>query len=476
MPKIRIDSIEVNELMHVRAAINEEAVAYYAERMQAGDEFPPILVCDRKGKRVVADGFYRLLATKKLGLGKIDADVMHGNRLDAFWTALGTLTHFGVPTTYADVVHALLTAASAFPGKTVKEIEAHIGWSFSDVKAFVNASPKTNESLRLDREAEEHPTPVASGLPDLEDEPHLWIYIRAGVLPDDSPSPTFDHFSVEARTVEDAYAAGRHLSLGRRWLGIPEGTRIRPVGDVVSCLGPLAEWEAFPANLAVIRQAQDHVSANWEQLLRQWYLSGSHALDVEGVWALLEELEVKATDLDLGEGDVPLQKARLRQRLNLPCDPVRHSFQLVRVTETPGEERWHLKRWEESDPEDKSADRLWLYVAAGRRPSGRMTFDACYFAAKSEHDAYDQRIPLLPPPNGLDRDLVVDLGPLAGSEWLLGDECYDRAESTDGRFWATVDERSSARTSAAQRVMPRDEDHQRVRRAMNIAPTARGDT
>src|SRR5882724_4206823 len=80
---LRLSLIRTDARTQSRAAIDEPTVAEYAERMIAGDRFPPVVVFRNNGPYFLADGFHRLRARKLAKFETIDAEVRQGTRLDA---------------------------------------------------------------------------------------------------------------------------------------------------------------------------------------------------------------------------------------------------------------------------------------------------------------------------------------------------------------------------------------------------------
>ncbi len=106
----RLDKLTLDKTVQLRASLNHIAVADYAEAMEAGDEFPPIVVYFRfGGPAYVADGFHRVAAAQKIGLKKIKAEVRDGSRRDAILYAARANAHHGVRRTADDKRKAVLT-------------------------------------------------------------------------------------------------------------------------------------------------------------------------------------------------------------------------------------------------------------------------------------------------------------------------------------------------------------------------------
>jgi hypothetical protein len=114
MTRIRLDAIAIDAGTQVRARLDEAVVAEYAERMAAGDAFPPIVVfadgtADTNASPIyfLGDGFHRTMAARRNDLAYLDADVRVGTKSDALWFALGANRANGHQMTQADRRHAI---------------------------------------------------------------------------------------------------------------------------------------------------------------------------------------------------------------------------------------------------------------------------------------------------------------------------------------------------------------------------------
>lgn len=83
MTMIDIDALRLDGGTQPRAYLDATTVEDYAERMEAGDQFPPIIVFYDGTDYWPGDGFHRAHAAKALGLAEIDADVRQGTQRDA---------------------------------------------------------------------------------------------------------------------------------------------------------------------------------------------------------------------------------------------------------------------------------------------------------------------------------------------------------------------------------------------------------
>src|SRR5437764_817755 len=81
--RLAISAIKADRENQGRAAINARQVEEYAERMKAGDHFPPLVVFYFDGAYWLADGFHRHQAASQAGLTEFEVEVRQGNRKDA---------------------------------------------------------------------------------------------------------------------------------------------------------------------------------------------------------------------------------------------------------------------------------------------------------------------------------------------------------------------------------------------------------
>jgi hypothetical protein len=113
--RLRLEQIRTDAGTQSRAAINDEAVADYAEGMIAGHRFPPIVVFHHKGDYILADGFHRLRARRLARFETIEAEVHQGTRLDAVKFSLSANHRHGLRRTNEDKRHAVEIALHEFP-------------------------------------------------------------------------------------------------------------------------------------------------------------------------------------------------------------------------------------------------------------------------------------------------------------------------------------------------------------------------
>lgn len=143
---VTIADIVIDAGTQIRAAINEDVVTQYAERMAAGDVFPPVVLFHDGSAYYVGDGFHRTMAAKRNGLSEIPSDVRPGTKQDALWFALGANKENGLQLTKADKKHAILLALQTWPERSMVQMSEQIGCSLSYVKT-VKDQVFTSEDL-----------------------------------------------------------------------------------------------------------------------------------------------------------------------------------------------------------------------------------------------------------------------------------------------------------------------------------------
>lgn len=106
--EIPLDRINEDPGLQMRAAgVDPAAVAEYAEAMEGGAAFPPIVVYFDGEGYWVADGFHRIAAARQLGQETIRAVVTEGGRREAVLHACGANANHGLRRTHADKRRAI---------------------------------------------------------------------------------------------------------------------------------------------------------------------------------------------------------------------------------------------------------------------------------------------------------------------------------------------------------------------------------
>jgi hypothetical protein len=106
---IELEKIRLDGGTQPRTEIDESVVDEYAELMQGGTVFPPIIVFSDRHDYWLADGFHRWHAAKKIGRETISAEVRYGSQRDAILYSLGANSSHGLRRTNADKRKAVET-------------------------------------------------------------------------------------------------------------------------------------------------------------------------------------------------------------------------------------------------------------------------------------------------------------------------------------------------------------------------------
>lgn len=136
----------------VREKTDAVKVAEYAEAIEGGAAFPPIVVFFDGETHWLADGFHRVAACEKAGVADVLAEVREGTREDALWFALSANKRHGLPMSNADKQRAIRLALETKPNESDRKIAAHIGVSHvtvAKIRAEVEAGVSTGQVDQL---------------------------------------------------------------------------------------------------------------------------------------------------------------------------------------------------------------------------------------------------------------------------------------------------------------------------------------
>lgn len=100
--KLDLDKIRTDGGTQTREELNSDTIAEYAELMEAGTKFPPVVAFHDGATYWLADGFHRYFAARRKGDGSIDCEVQKGTQRDAVLYSVGANAEHGLPRTNAD--------------------------------------------------------------------------------------------------------------------------------------------------------------------------------------------------------------------------------------------------------------------------------------------------------------------------------------------------------------------------------------
>lgn len=143
MKALNLSAIIIDKGTQSRAAISEDTVIDYAEAMQAGDTFPPIVVFFDGVEYYLADGFHRLHAAKRLHKASIQADVRTGTLRDAILYSLGANRDHGLRRSNADKRKCVQTLLEDFEWGEL---------SVNEMARICGVSPQLVTAVKLEME------------------------------------------------------------------------------------------------------------------------------------------------------------------------------------------------------------------------------------------------------------------------------------------------------------------------------------
>jgi len=158
LTKAKLERIEMDTSIQCRAAIDTAVVTEYAERMKAGDVFPPVTLFGEADCRLnIGDGWHRIMAARQNGADVVEADIRKGGRSDALKHALGANSLHGHRRTNADKLRCVEIALAEFGGLSSRAIAVMCGVSNdfvsrnrTDQVSFKDTSKQSGESGESD--------------------------------------------------------------------------------------------------------------------------------------------------------------------------------------------------------------------------------------------------------------------------------------------------------------------------------------
>lgn len=270
---IPLSEIRTDGGTQARAGIDQDTVDEYASAMNAGDQFPPIVVFHDGETYWLADGFHRVQAAWDIGWNEFPADVKQGAKRDAIlYGAKANATH-GLRLNNKDKRHNVMRFLEdeEWSQWSDREIARHCGVSNTFV-GNLRASLSTNDGDER-RYVTKHGTVATmdtSGIVEAAKERRSDD--RAPVpLPDERPDPTEREADEEMWRLLEKRHAAHLLSDGRvkrpveidgklyASVGGFYGAGERPV-RYVERLVPLGEWPGRPYTIEEVRKRKEYGS------------------------------------------------------------------------------------------------------------------------------------------------------------------------------------------------------------------------
>lgn len=145
---ISVAEIKINGGTQPRSEIDESVVSEYAEAMQGGAQFPPVVVFFDGAAHWLADGFHRTHAARRAKMDEISAEIHDGTKRDAILYSVGANYDHGLRRTPADkrkAVETLLTNPDVMNDPKTGE-----PWSDNKIAKLCKIDHKTAAKYRSD--------------------------------------------------------------------------------------------------------------------------------------------------------------------------------------------------------------------------------------------------------------------------------------------------------------------------------------
>jgi ParB-like chromosome segregation protein Spo0J len=150
MKVMNLAALVLDPRLQSRVEINEDTVAEYAADIEAGDQFPPVIVFFDSTHFYLADGYHRYYGHKRAGKVSIQCEVINGTIRDAIYYSTAVNAKHGMRRSYADRRKAVMILLDDFEWslKSNTEIAKHVGVSISFVSNLRSTNGKTPEKVQ----------------------------------------------------------------------------------------------------------------------------------------------------------------------------------------------------------------------------------------------------------------------------------------------------------------------------------------
>ena len=137
---IKLSAVVVNKDYQPRIKLNEVEVQNYMDLISEGTEFPPIVVFKKSEENyILASGFHRFDANKRLELTEISAEIRTGNHIDILVEAIQSNAKHGIRLTNEDKWHSVTLI--------LKDIEAK-NWADNHIANLCGVSNHLVKKIR----------------------------------------------------------------------------------------------------------------------------------------------------------------------------------------------------------------------------------------------------------------------------------------------------------------------------------------
>jgi len=169
---INLNQINIAKSIQGREHIVESKVDQYAEDMERGDVFAPVVLFRVDGELLLADGWHRYYAHKKLNKFRIDEDIRNGTYVDYLFY-IGESNNHGMPFTNADKRRILALWLEQFEIELLSDTE--IAKRLRVSQRFVNEhrKGKKGDTIEVKRNGKTFTRKATTNKPKKEEEPKV---------------------------------------------------------------------------------------------------------------------------------------------------------------------------------------------------------------------------------------------------------------------------------------------------------------
>jgi hypothetical protein len=204
-----IADIVLDPELQPRVEINADIVLEYAQKFVDGVVFPPPVVYDVNGEKLLSDGWHRIRAYQHLHRKNIEVELRSGTRLDALTHALEHNTKHGLPFTRDDIRRAIDIYLKTFKRLGDRAIARRLGVSPTTVgtrRKLLAEAGRPRNRLGGVQFGQRHPAPLST---------HQPSEVRVPIEPDvtdlqetkPAPTPNQDDEAAPEPKLHPAYKA-----------------------------------------------------------------------------------------------------------------------------------------------------------------------------------------------------------------------------------------------------------------------------
>lgn len=254
LKQLPIDKIQLHEKLQNRDEINEQAVQDYAEDMQNGDEFPPLLIFFDGINYLLVDGFHRYHAYRKCKAEKVECDIQNGTFRDAQVRAAGVNHGHGIQRNNATKWKAV--------GFMVDDFEWS-QWSNSEIARHCHVSPAFVSTVRLARNK-----PAPSKVKYKDKDGVVKEKVQAPGRPKKEPEPELKQDEAQQEAINEMLAENERLK-ERVALAAMEGTEDEKAAAQELITELKESVRILEIELVAVKKSRDQYQAENAQLKKQ---------------------------------------------------------------------------------------------------------------------------------------------------------------------------------------------------------------